>query len=324
MNNAIHTIRYTGRLILLLSLSWCMTGIVVKGQQPTLITHYMFTNMATNPACAGGKGGIDLTGLVRSQYMGWKDPDGTKSAPQTFLLTADSPIRLLHGGLGLSISQDQIGYFKNIIVKLDYAYRMEAMSGDLSFGINGSLSNISYDGSKWKPIDTDDNFLTNRAGKQSDLSVDMGLGIFYNVPEKYYLGLSAENILQTKGKKTGYQLRRTYYLNGGYQWTVPDHPDFEVLPSIQFLYDGAAFQMNVDALVMYNNKFYGGIGYRLQDAVSILAGLYIKGVHIGVAYDIVTSEMRHYNSGGLEILLNYCFKIDTDKYKRTYRNTRFL
>ena len=146
----------------------------VYAQQPTLITHYMFTNMATNPAFAGGSGGINITGLVRQQWMGWKDTDGTKSAPQTFLLTADSPIRKLHGGIGLSISQDQIGVFKNIVVKLGYAYKMEAWSGDLSFGIQGSLVNISYDASKFTPIVKEDPVLAEIEGKKSDMAIDLG------------------------------------------------------------------------------------------------------------------------------------------------------
>ena len=308
----------------LLLISGLLAGIPIYAQQPTLITHYMFTNMATNPAFAGNSGGINLTGLVRQQWMGWKDTDGTKSAPQTFMLTVDSPVRKLHGGLGGSISQDQIGAFKNIVMKLGYAYKMEAWSGDLSFGLQGSLLNISYDASKFKPIEENDPVLSSVEGKKSDMSFDVSLGLFYKVPERYYVGLSAENILQTKGKKTSYQMRRTYYLNGGYEWVVPRHPAYELRPSVQFMYDGAAFPLNASALVLYNKKFYGGLGYRLQDAVSVLAGVFIKGVQIGVAYDISTSAMGKYNSGGLEIMVNYCFKIDIDKYRKTYRNTRFL
>jgi type IX secretion system PorP/SprF family membrane protein len=314
---------YIIRVLPLFILLVSQAGMTVFAQQSSLITHYMFTNMATNPAFAGGSGGINITGLVRQQWMGWKDSDGTKSAPQTFLLTVDSPIRKLHGGIGGSLSQDQIGPFKNVVLKLGYAYKMEAWSGDLSFGLNGSLLNISYDASKFNPIEENDPVL-GQAEKKSDMSVDMGLGVYYKVADQYYVGISAENILQTKGKKTNYQLRRTYYINGGYQWTIPSRPAFELLPSAQIMFDGAVFQLNASALLKYNNKFYGGLGYRFQDAVSVLAGLYIKGLQVGLAYDISTSGMTHYNSGGLEIMLNYCFKIDTDKFRKTYRNTRFL
>ncbi len=294
-----------------------------RAQQPSLITHYMFTNMALNPAVAGTGGGICITGLARQQLMGWQDPDGTKSGPQTFLLTVDSPIKFLHGGLGGSLSQDKIGFQKNITVKLAYAYQTEMGAGDLSFGLQGNLFNLSFDG-KFTPIDEGDPVVTALDAKQSSMSLDLGLGVFYRVPDKYYLGLSADNILQTQSKKLGYQTRRSYFLSGGYEWIVPNHPAFEILPSALIMFDGAVFQINASGLVLYNKKLYGGLGYRFQDAVSVLAGVYIKGIHIGVAYDINTSSLSKYNNGALEVLINYCFKIDFDKYRKSYRNARFL
>ena len=76
--------------------------------------------------------------------------------------------------------------------------------------------------------------------------------------------------------------------------------------------------------MVYNKKFYGGLGYRLQDAISVLAGVSIKGLKIGVSYDIGTSAISKYNNGGLEVMVSYCFKIDRDKFRKSYRNTRFL
>ena len=301
----------------------CQFVMPARAQQSTLITHYMFTNMALNPAFAGTSGGICVTGLARQQLMGWKDPDGNKSGPQTFFLTADMPIKFLRGGLGLSIGQDKIGFQKNISVELAYAYHTEFGAGDLSFGIQGNVFNLSFDG-EFKPIDEGDPVTSGISAEQSTMSLDMGLGAFYRVPERYYVGLSVDNLLQTRAKKLGYQMRRTYYLSGGYEYTVPNHPAFELLPSALIMFDGAVFQLNASALVWYNNKFYGGLGYRIQDAVSVLAGVNIKGLHIGVAYDINTSSLSKYNNGAMEILVNYCFKIDTDKYRKSYRNTRFL
>ncbi|HNY02483.1 MAG TPA: PorP/SprF family type IX secretion system membrane protein [Bacteroidales bacterium] len=306
----------------------CLLGLlpVLAGfsQQSTLVTHYMFTGMSVNPGYAGGNAGINVTGVARQQWMGWKDADGIKSAPQTYLITLDAPVRKLHGGLGGSVTQDQIGAFKNTVLKLGYAYRTEALNGDLSIGLQGSLQSIGYDASKFNPITEGDPVLGQLEGKKSDMILDACLGVYYSVPEKYYLGLSAENLIQTKGKKTNYRTRRTFYLEGGYHWTLPNHPAFEVQPVAQIMFDGAVVQLNAGALVTYNNKIFGGLNYRYQDAVSVLAGVLVKGLRIGVAYDIGTSALRKYHNGGLEVMLNYCFKIDTDKFRKTYRNTRFL
>lgn len=323
-NNRIHgCLRRMGALLVMIILTGAGSYPLVA-QQTSLITQYMFSNMEFNPAYAGSSGGICATGLVRQQWIGFKDPDGSKTAPQLYMLTVDAPIKVLHGGVGGSIFQDQLGFFKTIAMKLGYAYRMDAGPGELSIGLQVSLQNGSYDFSKLRPIDENDPLLTGQTGKSGDMIFDANFGLFYKVPDKYYIGLSAENLLQSRGKTTHYQLRRTYYLTGGYQWEIPNHPAFQLRPSALLQYDGGTFQVNLSALVMYNNKFYGGLGYRYQDAVSVLAGLNIKGLQVGLAYDICTSTLSKYNSGSLEVLVSYCFRIDTDKFRRTYRNTRFL
>jgi hypothetical protein len=82
-------------------------------QQTSAITHYMFMNMAFNPAVAGSNDGINVTGLIREQWIGYKDDNGGNTAPQTFFLTIDSPINFLHGGIGGTVTSDILGPFNN-------------------------------------------------------------------------------------------------------------------------------------------------------------------------------------------------------------------
>ncbi|TRZ69827.1 MAG: type IX secretion system membrane protein PorP/SprF, partial [Bacteroidetes bacterium] len=294
-----------------------------RGQQTSVITNYMFTNMVFNPAYAGQSGGIAVTGLIREQWFGFKDNDGNKVAPETMFLTIDSPIRAIHGGIGGMVAQDKLGVFKNTIVKLGYAYKAEIGPGVFSAGIQVEFQNGKFDYSKLKPVSANDPLLQGSETK-SDMIFDLGLGLFYRVPDKFYIGLSGDNLLQSKGKNSQYKLQRTFYLTGGYQWDLPDHPAFQLQPSAIVMFDGAAFQFSVTGLVVYNNKFYGGLAYRFQDAVSVLAGLTIKGFKLGLAYDIGTSKMMNYSNGSFEVLLNYVFKIESEKFRRSYHNTRYL
>jgi len=295
-----------------------------RGQQTSVITNYMFTNQVFNPACLGTSGGISVTGLIREQWFGFKDSDGNKVAPETMFLTVDAPVRILHGGVGGMVAQDKIGFFKNTIVKLGYAYKAEVGPGNLSAGIQLGFQNGKFDFSKFKTSSgsNDDPSLSTDA--KSDMIFDMSLGLFYRVPDKYYIGLSGDQLLQSKGSNTQYRLKRTFYLTGGYQWDIPNHPAFQLQPSAIVMFDGAAFQFSVSGLVWYNSKFYGGLAYRFQDAVSVLAGLTIKGIRVGLAYDIGVSKMMKYSNGSFEVMLNYVFKIETEKYRRSYRNTRYL
>jgi type IX secretion system PorP/SprF family membrane protein len=298
-------------------------GIYGFCQQNTLLTHYMFTNMAFNPGYAGSNEGISATGLVRQQWMGFKADDGSKVAPQTYLITIDSPLKFLHGAVSGYLAQDKIAQYTTINLKVGYAYRAEVGNGNLGAGIQLGFINSKFDFSQFKPAEEGDPVLSEKS-KISDFVLDFSLGLYYKVPEKYYVGLSTDQTLQTKEPQTHYQLRRQYYLTGGYYYVIPSHPAFVLQPSALLQYDGAVFQFNLSGLVEYNNKIWGGLEYRFQDAVAILAGMSFKSFMVGLSYDIATSTVSHYSYGGVEVMLNYCFKIKTEKFRKSYRNTRFL
>jgi type IX secretion system PorP/SprF family membrane protein len=313
--------RMAGRHVLFLILFFA--GLVSNAQQNTLLTQYMFNNMAFNPGYAGNNEGISATGLVRQQWIGFKADDGSSVAPQTYLLSIDSPLKFLHGAVSGFLSQDKIAQFTTINLKIGYAYRADIWNGKLGAGIQAEFVNTKIDFSKFTAINEADPVLQDKS-KLSDFVIDMALGVYYEVPDKYYVGLSADQILQTKGPQTHYQLRRQYYLTGGYQYVLPRHPAFEIQPSALFMYDGAVFQFNLSGLVEYNKKIWGGVEYRFQDAVALLVGMNLKSFRVGLSYDIATSTISHYSYGGVEVMLNYCFKIKTEKFRKSYKNTRFL
>jgi type IX secretion system PorP/SprF family membrane protein len=302
-------------------------GNLLYSQQFPLTTQHMFTTMSYNPGFAGNSEGINLTGLARQQWLGYKDQLGNTSAPQTFFLTVDAPIRFLHGGIGGSVMQDMQTPFTSTQVKIDYSYHKDLGDGILGLGPELVLLNTKVDMSKWKGGFIDDGDPILNGEKQTDLVVDLSVGGFYKVPDKYYVGLSALNLLQTREKKVHYQLRRTYVATGGYYWPIPGQPLFELQPSAILLFDGAALQGNLDALLMYNKRIWGGLGYRYQDGVAsipVLVGMIVKSFKIGISYDIGTSGTGFNNGGSIEIMINYCFKIEAEKLRKTYKNTRFL
>jgi len=325
---------YKGNRILLLRLRRVFFAIVltflfsfptVMAQQLPVLTQYMFNQMAFNPGYAGSNGGICVNGLIREQWLGFKDNDGNKIAPETIYLTIDSPIKFLHGALGGSIMSERLGFYNNIGVKIGYAFRMDVGAGEFSAGLQGNIMNYQIDFAKFDGhiIDPDDPIFDD-PGKKNDLTIDADLGIYYEVRDMYYIGLSAAQLFQSKARNSYYQQRRTYFLTGGYNWLVPGHPNFEIKPSALFVYDGAQFTFNIAALVAYQKKFWGGLEYRFQDAIAILAGANIKSFRIGISYDVNVSGLSRYNSGSIEVMLGYCFKIETEKYRKRYKNTRFL
>jgi type IX secretion system PorP/SprF family membrane protein len=287
----------------------------------------MFTKLAYNPGYTGAGNGICVQGLVRQQWVGFKetDEDGNTSsvAPETYLISIHSPIKFLRGGIGATIYQDKIAYQNNISLNILYAYQTTLGAGDLGIGVQLSLLNKSIDFSKYRPIDTSDPLLNGKA-EESDMIFDMGLGFYYRVPDSYYLGLSVLQLLESKSDPmaTSAQLARQFNFVGGYEFAFPNMPSIDVLPSLMIKTDFASTQFDLSALLRYRNQFWGGLSYRFQDAVAIIVGMEFKNFNLGYSYDINTSAIGSW--GSHEIRLAYCFKIEVDKYKKVYRNTRFL
>jgi hypothetical protein len=75
-------------------------------------------------------------------------------------------------------------------------------------------------------------------------------------------------------------------------------------------------------MARYNNKVWGGVTYRIQDAVAIMVGVTYKDIEIGYAYDIPTSRIAA--TGSHEIMARYRFKLEKEKTRTGYRNTRYL
>ena len=303
---------------IIISILFLITFPSVMAQQSSNITHYMFMNMAFNPAVAGSNDGISVTGLIRQQWIGYKDDNGGNTAPQTLFFTIDSPLKFLHGGIGGTVISDIIGPFNNTQATLCYAYRADVGPGVLSGGLQVNFINSKLNVDKLEPLVP----ITN-LGK-NDFVVDGSLGMLYKVPDKYYLGLSCDNVIQTLMTQIEVRNKRVYDLTGGYNWVLPGLPAYELQPSALISTDLSAYTFSISAILLYNKKFWGGLAYRYQDAASMLVGFNIKAFKIGLSYDASVSKMSRYNDGSVEVMLNYCFKIQTEKFRKTYKNTRFL
>ncbi len=99
------------KILFLLLLHYRLVSL--NAQQEQHNAHNMFNQLSYNPAFAGSVGAICATGLVRQQWVGF---DG---APQTYSINISSPVNALHGGVGASIYQDQLGPQKEIGVKIN-------------------------------------------------------------------------------------------------------------------------------------------------------------------------------------------------------------
>ena len=103
------------------------------------------------------------------------------------------------------------------------------------------------------------------------------------------------------------KLKSHFYLTGGYTYEI--NRDYKIEPSI--LIKGTApknFQFDLTSRVIYQDMVWGGLSYRMKDAVSLLLGyIYDDKFYFGYSYDMGITGLRRYNSGSHELMIGYRF-----------------
>jgi type IX secretion system PorP/SprF family membrane protein len=117
-------------------------------------------------------------------------------------------------------------------------------------------------------------------------------------------------------------MARHYYVMAGYAYDAGTL--LQIKPSILAKTDAASTQLDINLLADYNNQFWGGVSYRLQDAIVALVGVKFGSFRVGYSYDVTTSKIRGYSSGSHEIMLGYCFKPMDKKPTQKHHSVRFL
>ena len=302
-------------------------NLAAYGQQDPQFSFNREAMLIVNPGFAGSNDAI--TGLILNRYQ-WSGFDG---APKTLLFSVETTANIFGGtsGVGLNIISDELGFSKNTLVNLNYAYHTTTSIGDLGIGSSFGLFNKAING-EWITVGQD-GITGNGSGDRwipqnevSQLTFDAGLGLYLKSND-YFAAISVTHINQgeiTYGDGGEYfPLIRSYYLSGGYNISL-SNPLFELRPAIFAKSDLASTQVDFTVNLVYNERFSGGLSYRIDDAIAILMSVEMRnGLNVGLAYDITTSAMGRYGYGTQEIFLRYAVDFGKGRLKK-YKSIRFL
>lgn len=297
-------------IAVLLSSALCSTG-VMWGQTDPMFTQYMFNELYINPAYAGSRENISVTGLIREQWVGL---DG---APSTQTLSAHAPVFGKRVGVGLTVLNESIGVSKRTGFNLNGAYRIPMDKNVLSFGLQLGMNSIS-ENLLDLGLASDNQFQLN-TGRQ--LAPNFGFGTYYLAP-KWYLGLSIPRMLQNRldvTSGTGDVQNKLnvkdwhYFLTAGSIHTLTT--DLKLRPAIMLkAVNGAPMELDLSCNLLMREFIWAGLAYRTGDAMSLLLGAQLtKQLRLGYSYDWTTSELKDFNSGSHEIMLGYDFSFDKNK-----------
>jgi type IX secretion system PorP/SprF family membrane protein len=282
-----------------------------QAQQDPQFTHYMYNEMNYNPGYAGkNRRQICADFIQHSQYTSFNGIDGG-SSPSTQFFNVNAPLGNKYvQGVGLSIYNDEVGFTNTVSAVASASHHLQTELGRLQLGFNAGVIQKTLNGDELDPVEADDSAIPNE--EVSNLIFDAGLGA-YLVAEKYYAGLS---VLHLPEGDLGYKSEgnskysRSYYLTGGYNYQLDESWDLK--PSTLVKFDGAEIQADLNGRAMLNDKYWGGLGYRVgEKSLNAMVGAFLTPkLKVGYSFDL-SFQPNDIRSGGThEILLGYCFNFN--------------
>lgn len=290
--------------LIIFILANCWIGIA---QQLPQFTQYMYNTISINPAYAGSRETLSAVALHRSQWVGL---DG---GPTTQTVSVHSPLRNDRIGVGLSFINDELGYENFSYIYGDFSYTLPmGQKAKLAFGMKAGFTHYHIDQELLDdPTVVNDRFFDDVSNRWSP---NVGLGAYLHT-NRWYIGLSAPRILNTdynngrNGSIDYVALERiSYYFTGGYVFDLSTNTKFKPAVLLKAT-NGAPLSFDMTANFLFNDKFWLGGSYRINESAAAL-GLITdfqvsKKLRVGYAYEYPISEIRTYSSGTHEVLLMF-------------------
>jgi type IX secretion system PorP/SprF family membrane protein len=313
----------------LITAALLITGLFAFAQQDAQFSMNMFNRLAVNPGFAGMNKALCGTLLYRQQWTSFP------GAPKTGLLSVDFG-EVAYGGVGLTVSQDQLGFDKTLSAKLAYSFHLPLGPGSLGIGLEAGMLQKALSGNF---IDPSGN---TSAAPGNDLSIpwsgaaaityDLGLGLYYTT-NRLYVGVSSDHLPEQQLTKKAasydftFTVARHYYVMAGYTFQLGNQ--FELTPSVLAKSDASATQLDLNMIAKWKKMVFGGVSYRISDALVAIIGLEKAfnpklTAKFGYSYDITTSDIKTNSNGSHEIMLGFCYKIKSEAKQSSHMNVRFL
>ncbi len=278
-----------------------------------MYSQYMFNGLAFNPAYAGSRDAMSLSGLARMQWIGFS------GSPNTQSFSFHLPSFNRRHGFGFGIVNDQISYLGQTWVNADYAYRIPMGKVKLAFGLRGTVDifRIAWENADFK--DRTDQVAIDYPSQT--FLPNAGFGI-YLYSKSAYFGLSVPRILVNNFDSVvpdisldgnGIRgLRRHYFATAGV--VLPAGEAIKFKPSVLFKYvGGAPYQLDLNLNTYFQDRFGVGVSYRTGDAVVGLLDFFLSPqLRMGYAYGYPLSNLNGFTSGSHELMFGYDFRFKKD------------
>lgn len=304
-----------------------LINICGYSQQNAPFSQYIFNELIINPAYAGTKQLINITGSYSIMWAGF---DG---APTTQTISVEGPVHK-NMGLGLHLINDMIGAQSQQGIFGSYSYIIRFNEKwRMSMGLALGVSNFTVDGTKLTTDNVDDPAIPKT--KVNRVSFDSKAGLFA-YSDRFYAGFSVSELFADVFKSKDIMVAkqsRHYYLTAGYVFDAGKN--LKIKPSFLLREDfKAPTNIDINCFFLIKELFWLGTTARFganifknpdldhslkfRNAMIFMTEWNItRSFRIGYSYTLALTVLKNYS--GHEIILGYTFPKKSDTKMKTPR-----
>ncbi len=300
-----------------------------QAQQDAQFSLFPYNQLYWNPAATANDGQTRLQLHNRWQWSGYQGTFDDGGAPNTLVASAQIPLNFIKSAVGVHYVSDKLGAMNSQEVQLSYAYKLKLGDNTLAIGARAGIYSRAIDYTILRARDAGDPLIG--TGRVAQSKPDLALGLWYDAAA-YYVGVSVNHLNQSQfslgSDKATNTLKPNMYVTAGYRFE-PLYA-LEVQPVVM-LKTGTDFNLkaaSVEAgfIATYDERFFGGITYRLSDSVVGILGanLVSNRLRIALAFDATVIFQETKSPQSYEILLSYALPAPNLGGKKTIvRTPRF-
>lgn len=303
----------------ILFIAFILIGTIGFAQQVPLFTNYMMNEYGFNPALAGANPYIDTRLTYRTQWVGIDD------APKTQMLTINSPLKSGPLGIGGTLYNDEAGQMQRTGFSLGGSYGIQ-VGGD---SLSRSMLRIGLTAGMYSFRLSEDllaknvNDPTLMGGMDKQWQPDLNIGVHLDLRNGIFAGVSAPQLMRRNIDFVDDQNAETTnfvpHIYGVLGYNFKMNQSVTLQPSALIKYvDTAPVQVDFSMKAIFQEKYWAGLAYRSEDAVSMLLGIDLtQSLTAAYAYDFTLSDLNEGSKGSHEITVGLRLGMKKDRDKDT-------
>lgn len=270
-------------------------------QQVQLSAMYPYNTSFINPAEVGIKKGTQLQLGHRQQWVGFI------GSPNTTFLSGQHQLNSKMG-IGGNVTFDKIAFIQRINANASYSYKLLINNKNaIRFGLSAGIMKGTLNLGSIQADDMSDIVLSSATNLK--MTFDATFGMSYTFKKDLNVGISFPQLLGTKASLDvidggKYNLVRHSNIYASYRMKIDEQ--FEVIPLI-LVRNAQKKNLQVEFFgnIKYDNKFWGGIGYRTNSMFILNMGMQlVEKLSLTYAFEFSGSGVGSNTAGTHEIMLS--------------------